>query len=112
MDDVRFCTPEKSARFRLGAQRNNMCELCKQERELTFHHLIPRTLHTNKWFKKRHTKEHMRTHGINVCEPCHSGIHKIHNNKHLAKELNTLELLLADDKIQKHIKWSAKQKLP
>jgi len=42
------------------------CELCKRENELTFHHLIPRTNHKNKWFKKNFTREEMNQ-GINIC---------------------------------------------
>ena len=41
-----------------------------------FHHLIPRTVHTNKWFKKRYTREQMRE-GINVCTSCHHAIHAL-----------------------------------
>jgi hypothetical protein len=28
-----------------------LCELCQSEDAHNFHHFIPRTLHTNKWFK-------------------------------------------------------------
>jgi len=39
----------------------------------------------------------------------HSEIHKLHDNKHLAKELNTLEKLKADDKIAKYVSWKQKR---
>jgi len=39
----------------------NKCELCGRENVLTFHHLIPVTLHKNKWFKKNYTREEMNT---------------------------------------------------
>ena len=32
-----------------------LCELCGSEDVHNFHHFIPRTLHSNKWFKKRYT---------------------------------------------------------
>ena len=28
-----------------------LCELCEAEEVYNFHHFIPRTLHSNKWFK-------------------------------------------------------------
>jgi len=45
------------------------CEFCKREKELTFHHYIPRTLHTNKYFKKMFEKEYMKIHGVNLYRP-------------------------------------------
>ncbi len=34
----------------------SICELCKREVDhTTRHHLIPRTLHRNKWFKKNYS---------------------------------------------------------
>lgn len=44
-----------------------ICELCDKENELTFHHLIPKCLHSNKWYKKHYTREELSK-GINVCE--------------------------------------------
>ena len=54
------------------------CELCGSEiDELNFHHLIPRTLHSNKWFEKRYTKQYMRETGIMICKfICHGQIHR------------------------------------
>ena len=43
-----------------------LCELCQSEDAHNFHHLIPQTLRTNKWFKKRYTREQM-SQGIEVC---------------------------------------------
>ena len=37
-----------------------LCELCEAEESYNFHHFIPTTLHKNKWFKKRFTREQMR----------------------------------------------------
>ncbi len=38
------------------ADRIRSCELCQRtpRKGTTEHHLIPRTCHRNKWFKKRH----------------------------------------------------------
>jgi len=87
------------------------CEMCGQERSLTKHHLIPRAVHTKKRFINRFGKEEMRRRGIMVCTVCHSGIHDIiYDEKELAESFNTKELLMADERIQKHVEWSRKQK--
>jgi hypothetical protein len=87
-----------------------VCEMCLVEKELTFHHLIPRTLHDNKWFRKNFDLQYMQKTGINVCKCCHRGIHDIYSEKELGKNFNTKEKLLSDEKIIKHAKWSSKQK--
>ncbi|NPV13037.1 MAG: hypothetical protein HPY57_14825 [Ignavibacteria bacterium] len=88
-----------------------ICELCKREvDETTFHHLIPVTLHTKKWYQKNYNFNYLKTHGIDVCELCHYAIHHFYDEKTLGKNYNTLELLLESELIQKHIKWARKQK--
>jgi hypothetical protein len=86
------------------------CELCGREKPLTKHHLIPRAVHTKKRFINRFGKEEMRQRGIQICKQCHSGIHDLIEEKELAENFSTKELLLADERIQKHIEWSRKQK--
>jgi len=86
-----------------------ICELCGRENILSFHHLIPRCLHTNKWFKKMYTKLEMNK-GIKVCKyECHKEIHSQISEKELGKSYNTLELLLNHDKIKKYVKWIQKR---
>lgn len=86
------------------------CKICQRDVELTFHHLIPRTLHTNQWFKKRYTKQYMAKHGIDVCRLCHDKVHSIWDEKTLGREVNTLELILESEEIQNFIPWVQKQK--
>ena len=81
------------------------CDLCKREQPLTFHHLIPRTNHSNKWFKKRFTKSEMKTRGLNICRQCHIQIHKLFSEKELGRALNTLEALMEREEIVKYVKW-------
>jgi hypothetical protein len=86
------------------------CQMCEQQRYLTFHHLIPVTCHDNKWFKKNFTKDQMDS-GIYVCRLCHDAIHRlIPDEKELGRTFNTLEKILAVEKIQKFIVFSKKQK--
>lgn len=86
-----------------------ICELCERDTTLTFHHLIPRKLHRRPFFKKNYKKEVLRQ-GIHLCELCHTGIHRIHNENALGKQFYNLELLKEDPAIQKHYKWVSKQK--
>lgn len=83
------------------------CELCSRNKQLTFHHLIPVTLHSNKWFEKNFDKADMRSRGLMLCPECHSAIHKFIDEKDLGKNYNTKELLLAHDKVAKFVKWVA-----
>jgi hypothetical protein len=85
------------------------CALCQRERPLTFHHLIPRTLHSNKWFKKNFTRDDMQTRGIMVCKQCHKHIHRTYPHKVLGRQLNTLEALRSAPKIKQFVKWAEKQ---
>jgi len=89
---------------------DSLCQLCGSDQQITFHHLIPRTCHRNKWFRKNFSREEMRTRGIDVCRPCHSFIHKQFSEKHLGRALNTLELLLAEPVISTYVNW-ARQRL-
>lgn len=88
------------------------CEMCGKDRVLSKHHLIPCAVHKKGKFKKKYTKKEMQQRGIQVCKLCHHAIHDlIPDEKELAESFNTLELLLADARIKKHVKWSRKQKL-
>lgn len=91
--------------------KHGKCELCgRGPISLTFHHLIPATLHSNSWFKKNFTREQMQT-GINICQLCHSGIHQqVDDEKLLGREYNTKEKLLAHEGILRHVQWAGKRK--
>lgn len=45
-----------------------------------------------------------------ICRPCHTAIHKVHDNMGLALNYNTIELLLADEQVSKFCKWASKQR--
>ncbi len=84
--------------------------MCGSDQRITFHHLIPKTCHRNKWFRQNFEKIDMRERGIRVCRRCHSFIHQQFSEKHLGRELNTLEKLLGDDKMNRFIRWARKQR--
>ena len=85
------------------------CELCGRQLSLTFHHLIPRKLHRRSRFKKTYSRDQLNT-GIWVCQTCHSGIHRLHDEMTLGRDLNTREKLLADPAVQRHVVWVGKQR--
>ncbi len=79
------------------------CQLCQRELEkLTVHHLVPRQT------VKRQQAEAGET--IDICSACHRQIHSLFSNKTLAKNLNTIEKLRAEPKMEKFLIWVRKQK--
>lgn len=86
-----------------------LCELCHSEESHNFHHFIPRTLHSNKWFKKRYTRRQMQE-GIEVCKACHTAIHDlVPDEKELGRHYHSLEKLLAHPEIGKYVEWKRKR---
>ena len=86
------------------------CELCGRENMCTFHHLIPKSQHKNKWFKKNFTRDQMNE-GIMVCKyTCHREIHNLIVEKELGKSYNTLDKLKAHINVAKYIKFIQKQR--
>ena len=59
------------------------CLLCGSYHNITFHHLIPKYCHSNKWFKKRYSTQQMR-------------------------ELNTLEKICSNEAITNYVVWAKK----
>lgn len=88
------------------------CALCgrRTKRGTNEHHLIPRTCHSNKWFKKNFTRQQMNA-KINLCRDCHRAIHDlVPDEKELGRHYNTTEKLLAHPEIGKFVAWVRKQK--
>ena len=86
------------------------CALCGREKPLTFHHLIPRKLHGKPRFKKRHSKEELRSRGIDICRLCHDGLHALLTERELGETYHTLDLLREHAGVAKHVAWVRKQK--
>ncbi len=85
-----------------------LCDLCESEDAYNFRHLIPRTLHSNKWFKKRFTRDEMAS-GLGICRPCHRTIHELIPEKELGRYHHTREKLLAHPSIARYIAWKRKR---
>ena len=72
------------------------CQICDRDTPENFlekHHLTPKAKHGAK----------LDT--IFVCCNCGDQLHQLFTNKELAKTYNTLEKILANEKIIKWIKW-------
>ena len=88
------------------------CELCGRvtKRGTTAHHLIPKTCHRNKWFKRNFSREQMNT-TIDLCRDCHSAIHDlVPNEKELGRHFHSIEALRKHPPIAKFLTWVRKQR--
>jgi hypothetical protein len=92
------------------AEHVDYCKLCERLKRLTFHHLIPVTLHKNKWFKKHFDKMDMHTRGLMLCKDCHDYIHDTFKPKKLGRYLNTEEKLRNNKLMAKFIAFVKKKK--
>jgi len=89
----------------------NACELCQRANmKLTFHHLIPRKMHSKKYVQKVHPNIELNTHGISLCIPCHKQLHKLFTHRELALEYYSAERIKASERMKAAIKFNAKQK--
>lgn len=84
------------------------CLICEREMKLTRHHLIPRELHNQVMKKKGYTKEFLNT-TISICRMCHSTVHRFYTNRELADTFNTLDALMAEEKMVKYARWASTQ---
>ena len=81
------------------------CELCGRAAvDLTRHHLIPRTRHTNQRAKRESTREE-RQEVIWLCRPCHNQVHAVLTEKELERDYRTLAQLTTHPEIAKFIDW-------
>lgn len=85
------------------------CQLCGCHRPLTFHHLIPRKMHRRKFFKTHYPRDVLNQ-GVMLCHYCHNAIHKLYDEMVLAKQFSSLEALLADEAVQRHVAWVVKKR--
>jgi 5-methylcytosine-specific restriction endonuclease McrA len=87
----------------------NSCEFCLREKDLTEHHLIPRSLHSTKWFEKNFSKQEMRTRIVMLCRDCHRAVHDFEDEKSLGRDFNTKEALMLHPKMVNFIRWIHKK---
>ena len=61
-------------------------------------------MHRRTYFQKHYNKAELQQ-GVMLCRLCHKGIHTLYDEMTLAKRLNSLQQLQADDKISQHVDW-------
>ncbi len=86
------------------------CETCQREVELTFHHLVPKKMHTKKPILRLHEEIDLMHYGSWVCKDCHKKIHKRFTHHQLATWYYTVPRLLDDHKFRLFVEWVSKQK--
>ncbi|ORY75142.1 hypothetical protein BCR37DRAFT_384207 [Protomyces lactucae-debilis] len=81
---------------------------------LTVHHLIPKSEHSR--LLSRQSASLTRSWLLSsentaaVCRPCHTAIHRIMSNEHLAERGKTIEALCKDEDILKWITFARGQR--
>ena len=104
--------PGRTKAGRLGAKRPapECCELCGRIKPLTFHHLIPRSLHKKRTVQARFDKTERVSRGLWICRLCHRQIHRLYSRRRLAEELNSREALVSEPEMEKFLSWARRQK--
>lgn len=84
--------------------KNNICQMCGANVELTKHHLIPRVKAKNKYKEIRDDESNL----IWICRQCHDAIHANFSENELRDVYNTLESLMRTPEISKFVAWRKK----
>ncbi|MDH3584957.1 MAG: hypothetical protein OER86_12165 [Phycisphaerae bacterium] len=93
----------------MARKNQGNCALCRRNGPLSFHHLIPRQVHSNKWFKSRFSREQMGA-GIDICRDCHAALHKfVPDHKQMGRDYNTVKKLLGHPDLGRFIEWIRKR---
>jgi 5-methylcytosine-specific restriction endonuclease McrA len=89
-----------------GASGAGACELCGRfVRELTRHHLIPRSRHGKKRAKRTFERREMENRIALLCRPCHKNVHTVLDNKELEREYNSVEALATHPSVEGFTHW-------
>jgi hypothetical protein len=92
-----------------GAGAGKCCELCRAETRLTAHHLFPRSEHA-RLLKRNVVDRHTLTTTLAcLCRPCHSAVHRAEDNRSLAANWNSVELLATHPSIVRWLSFRKKQ---
>ncbi|CAF5144723.1 unnamed protein product, partial [Rotaria sp. Silwood1] len=85
-------------------ERDGECKLCGCTQRITIHHLIPKLILKR---MKNSGKESVDVskYLIEVCRPCHNEIHRIWPHSELAKDYQTVDMILDAPDIQPYLNW-------
>ncbi|KAI1609352.1 hypothetical protein EDD36DRAFT_67841 [Exophiala viscosa] len=85
--------------------KTNACEICERDWvPMTYHHLIPRAVHT-RVMKRGWHEEHQLNSVAWLCRACHSFVHRMASNEELAREWYTVEKICEREDVQKWAQW-------
>lgn len=85
--------------------RASACEICQRDWiNLTYHHLIPRSVHT-KVLKRGWHEEHILNSVAWLCGACHRFVHRMASNEELAREWFTVDRIMERDDAVAWAKW-------
>ena len=76
------------------------CGLCERPvQHTTRHHLVPR--------------EEGGRYGpvVDLCQPCHSSVHRFLSNRALARQYNTVEALREAEELRTYLSWIRRQRV-
>jgi hypothetical protein len=81
------------------------CEICGRDWiNLSYHHLIPRFVHA-KAVKRGWHRECDLQNVAWLCGACHGFVHRFASHEELARRFYTVELLLAEEEVQRWAQW-------
>lgn len=84
------------------------CAICGRAVPVTRHHLVPRSQHRRLRKRLARRGEERDLCGtIPLCAACHSTVHQTFSEKELAESHDTLEKLLADERVARWRDWLA-----
>lgn len=86
--------------LRTEAPAGPCCDLCERPVQSTSrHHLVPR--------------EEGGKYGpvVNLCQPCHSSVHRFLSNRDLARRYSTIEALRGAEELQTYLRWIRRQRV-
>lgn len=93
-------------KVRAGSDHRNManglCSLCHIIGASSMHHLIPKSMSTQKGKPKDL---------IPLCKPCHAFIHKAFSHRELATKLNTTNKLLGEPLVNQFVMFVEKHQI-
>lgn len=81
------------------------CELCGRDLvRLTYHHLVPRSVHEKAVRRGWHRREDLGSVAW-LCRACHGFVHRSWSNEELARGYFTVERLLGEERVQGWVGW-------
>ncbi|KAK0113723.1 hypothetical protein ONS95_013971 [Cadophora gregata] len=81
------------------------CEICGRSWiSLTYHHLIPKSVHAKVLKRGWHTEDQLENVAW-LCRACHSFVHRVANGEELAKDFFTVESLVEREDVRRFAEW-------